>query len=207
MADDTPTTNRREIERVLREPGMAAQCADPGCPRQPTTACAGGISRTGRADCPTVSIARHTATPWRQSRPRADLTIPRTTHELARPGRRTGAIGCRRWPGTGRTAGARAPLFLPPNHPCMDWMHEMASPIRTTPWVFQYGSQYSVDYFVEANGQRHRKLFRTRTDGLKWIAEGMPGRDYPPGLRDFSDEDLLSELLRRARERRDALPP
>jgi hypothetical protein len=32
MADDTPTTNRREIERVLREPGMAAQCAYPGCP-------------------------------------------------------------------------------------------------------------------------------------------------------------------------------
>ena len=32
MADDTPTMNRREIERALREPGIAAQCAYPGCP-------------------------------------------------------------------------------------------------------------------------------------------------------------------------------
>jgi hypothetical protein len=34
MADDTLTTpgNGREIERALREPGIPAQCAYPGCP-------------------------------------------------------------------------------------------------------------------------------------------------------------------------------
>jgi hypothetical protein len=34
MADDNTTTprTRREIERALREPGIPAQCAYPGCP-------------------------------------------------------------------------------------------------------------------------------------------------------------------------------
>jgi hypothetical protein len=73
---------QRQIERVLREPGFAAECAYPGCPAKTDNRLSWGYWDFGATPggLPDGILLPGAATPWRRSRAKADLTTRRTIY-------------------------------------------------------------------------------------------------------------------------------